>query len=227
MKIISFWLVEWGLFTIFLPWLLPARIGQQKDWGKSVTADFHRWWTVLRLPWVKTTPLPLESMLLEVAGRLEAGASPAQAWQITLERQNLQVVSWPAGTVPDALLWQTLKDQIRESDQLALVSVVTAIRFSQAVGSPLAQVLRHCAGAIAQAAQAADQRRLALTAPKTSAQLLSFLPLGGIILGTILGLHPLTTLFDGGLGTVSGLAGVLLMLAGYWWMQKLVERAAQ
>ncbi|GGK98666.1 hypothetical protein Sme01_59880 [Sphaerisporangium melleum] len=64
-----------------------------------------------------------------------------------------------------------------------------------------------------------------LAGPRSTARLLAGLPLLGILLAAGLGLRPLAFLFGGPAGYACLGAGVLLALAGMWWMNRLVAQA--
>lgn len=89
-------------------------------------------------------------------------------------------------------------------------------------GAPRALVLGRVADDLA---GAEDQRRaveVALAGPRASAAVLAALPLLGVGLGVAMGADPLGVLAAPGAGRALACAGVLLDLAGLWWMRRLV-----
>jgi len=75
-------------------------------------------------------------------------------------------------------------------------------------------------------AQTQGDREAALAGPQTTARLLLALPLLGLLLGVVLGANPLEVMLSGGVGTMTFLVGALLLLAGRWWISRLVAAAA-
>ena len=163
----------------------------------------------------------LAAAVIEVASRLNAGADPDSAWVKSLPRHGFSRPKTASATDIQAAIAPTLTSW----EQASLTGLLAAVRFSEAVGAPLAEVLAGCADSLTEAANAARARKLALTAPKASATILGLLPLGGIALGSLLGANPLSAILAGGLGTISALTGVIALLTGMFWMFRLVAQA--
>lgn len=168
----------------------------------------------------------METLILEVASRLESGSGSRQAWLETLKRHHFNQLPqsndpYLSGTELEQILAGALSP-----DQLSsLRGVAVALDFSAESGAPLNEVLLHCAEAIRDSSDSARARRLALSAPKTSTRILAILPIVGLALGTCLGINPLHTVTDGQLGTISALSGFLFMAVGILWMNRLVNQA--
>lgn len=96
---------------------------------------------------------------------------------------------------------------------------------AEQAGAPVAEVLDRFAAAVRADAVAAAERTAALAGPRATATVLSWLPLGGLGLGLLIGADPVGTL----LGTTAGRAclagGGGLWLLGRWWTRVLVRRA--
>lgn len=163
----------------------------------------------------------LAAAVIEVASRLNAGTDPTLAWIKTLPRHGFSCPKTASATD----LRDAIKPHLTTWEQASLSGLLAAVRFSAAVGAPLSEVLTGCADSLTEAANAARARKLALTAPKASATILGLLPLGGIALGTLLGANPLRVIWEGGLGTISALAGLISLLTGMFWMFRLVSQA--
>lgn len=163
----------------------------------------------------------LATAVIEVASRLNAGADPDSAWIKSLPRNGFSSPKTASSTDIQA----AIEPYLTSWEQASLTGLLAAIRFSEAVGAPLAEVLTGCANSLTEAANAARARKLALTAPKASATILGLLPLGGIALGSLLGANPLNAIFAGGLGTISALVGLIALLTGMFWMFHLVAQA--
>lgn len=176
----------------------------------------------------RTREADIAAVLTEVASRLRAGAPVAAAWRHTLDRRGLAGCGWPGD--PDGMRRPGGRGSIGGRGPFAgraaqLAAVRAAVRLAEQVGAPLADVLDRCAGGIAEAGRAEAARRIALAGPVSTARMLSWLPLGGLLLGWGLGADPLATMLDGGPGTAAALAGLGLLLLGRRWTAALVAAA--
>ncbi|GEL96829.1 type II secretion system F family protein [Cellulomonas terrae] len=106
-------------------------------------------------------------------------------------------------------------------------AVLAAVRLSEELGAPLAGVLERIASAVAADEEAEGERRAALSGPRSTAQVLAWLPLLGVVLGALLGADPVGVVLSGGPGTVSALVGAALLLLGRWWTAALLARAGR
>lgn len=155
-------------------------------------------------------------LLTEVATRLRAGASTEEAWDTAAARAGL-----PSGTREDGM-----------PEALAALppgpvatGAIAAWKLAAELGAPLADILDECALALTHAEENAAARSVALAGPVASARMLAILPAAGVLLGTVLGADPLSQLLGGGLGTVSGIAGIALYVVGVRWSGRLVAAA--
>ncbi len=182
--------------------------------------------------------LDLAVVVTEVASRLRTGATPEAAWATTVGRLlgPAEVVGGvgavpPDGVVgaddgvPPALARLAAHCSADPATATAIGTVVAASRLTHTLGSPLAEVLDRCAVTVTEAEQARDARRVALAGPRSTARILAGLPLLGLVLGAGLGADPLGSATDGGWGTASVLAGLLLLVAGRRWTSALVAAA--
>lgn len=212
-----------GLFLTLgsLPWHLPdARPPQNRRLPlPKIAGSITKFAGFLRR---RFQPKPqLAAAVVEVANRLNAGADPDSAWIKSLPRHGFS----PPKTATSTDIQAAIQPYLTSWEQASLTGLLAAVRFSEAVGAPLAGVLTGCADSLTEAANAARSRKLALTAPKASATILGLLPLGGIALGSLLGANPLNAILAGGLGTISALAGLIALLTGMFWMFRLVAQA--
>jgi tight adherence protein B len=93
-------------------------------------------------------------------------------------------------------------------------------------GTALADVLARVA---ADLAAAAEQRRavgVALSGPRASAAVLTGLPVLGLVMGTAMGARPVAFLLESSAGRLVAGAGVLLDVAGVWWMWRILRAAS-
>jgi tight adherence protein B len=114
--------------------------------------------------------------------------------------------------------------QVRGSP--ALLAVAEGWAMTERHGAPLVDVLDVVSGALRDGARTQAAVEAALAAPRATAALLGVLPLGGLILGELVGVHPLAVLVGTGAGRVVGCAGVACTVAGRLWMRRLVAAFA-
>ncbi|WP_448630346.1 type II secretion system F family protein [Cellulomonas soli] len=177
----------------------------------------RRWW---RGRTGRSEP-DLTALLAQVAAQVRAGAPPRAAWAQTLGAP-------PAGPVP--AVSELLRGHPgRPSQALAerARAAVAAGRLAEELGAPLADLLDRVGDALATEAELDGDRRTALAGPRSTATVLSWLPLLGLVLGTGLGADPFGELLGGGAGTAAGLLGLVALLAGRTWTRVLLERATR
>lgn len=92
-------------------------------------------------------------------------------------------------------------------------------------GAPLASVLERLARYLEQEIDLSQARDSAMSGPKSTGTILSWLPLLGLGLGILMGTNPVGTLLGSIPGAVAGVLGVFLALAGRRWTARLVQRA--
>lgn len=181
-------------------------------------------------------PLDVALVVTEVAARLRAGSPVAVAWASATARiAPARAGAPPHGVVGTdgarrspaeppwlaAVFAQTRDPRVRAQ----LAAAAAACRLADRLGAPLADVLERCAGGIAEVARAEESLRVALAGPASTARLLGWLPVTGVLLGWALGADPVEALLDGGAGTAAGLAGLGLLLLGRRWSAALVAVA--
>lgn len=188
-------------------------------------APSRRWW---RRPDADPATL-LTAVVTAVAAEVRAGRTPADAWQLVLG------VPVGASGVPAAqdVLGAVLGRHRHpaavdaSSDQLRrrVAGVLAAGRLAARLGAPTAAVLEECARALAADADAETAVRSALAGPRQTTSLLTWLPVLGVVLGTLLGADPLGVLLGGGAGTAAGVGGLVLTLVGRRWTGRMVAGA--
>lgn len=180
----------------------------------------------------KITDLGL--VVAEVATRLRSGASPEEAWYQSIKSSygNSCKHGIDEHGVPLALraLWKKprrffQKKKSADQTQLAIPAAIAVCRLSHSSGAPIADVLDSCASGISEAAEAASARSVALAGPQTSAQMLAWLPLVGVVLGSALGAEPLHFLFSTTAGLCVFFLGIACEIAGIVWVRRLSARA--
>lgn len=157
----------------------------------------------------------------QLAVLLQAGASPASAWR-HLAASGLAPQAAPVSAAVDG--GASIADALRERGP-AWSGLATAWQIADVVGAPLAGALRTYAEAVRDAAQTADDVRVALSEPAATARLMGWLPPLGLALGLALGFDPLGALVGGPIGWACLAGGSLLMFAARGWTASLVRRA--
>ena len=123
------------------------------------------------------------SAVLQLAVLLQAGVSPARAWE------HLARTGDPAAARVSASLESRmpLPEAIAALEGPAWREVGVAWKVAATVGAPLAECLRGLAVALRDAQEAADDVRVALAEPAGTARLMGWLPLVAVGLGAALG----------------------------------------
>lgn len=197
--------------------------------------------------------LDLGVLVTEVATRLRTGSDVEGAWARTLARAGLPAERGGSPLLLDDGVPAPLLDlgcrrrrgplgvlggqgargtagrggraRLGPTSDGALPGTLAACRLTHEIGAPLAEVLERCAAGITEAGHARAARAVALAGPRATARLLGWLPLIGLGLGAAVGADPLDVLLSGGLGSACLVLGVVLMLAGRWWVSTLVRVA--
>ena len=141
-----------------------------------------------------------------------------------------------AGAGPTALIrsWQresSAKTVIPGTgDQLSLEGLwrelAACVSVSERSGAPLAGVLGRYAGQLEASLDQQASRETAMAGPQATVRLLTWLPVGGLGLGYLLGADPIAVLAGSPLGWLAAAAGVALSLIGRFWSRSLVRQAA-
>lgn len=197
----------------------------------------------------------LEDVLVAVGAQLRAGRPPADAWASVLGRPadgdvpELAVLvaacegtgrgggaratarTMSVGLRDGGGAVRRLHPRGRGRDDERLVAraaaVVAAARTAHELGAPLAAMLQHVTESLAADAAERDDVEAALAGPRATARVLAWLPLLGVGLGALLGADPVGVLLGGGLGSVAGLTGLVLLVVGRRWTSRLLARAAR
>lgn len=181
-----------------------------------------------RRPPAATVPVGVVLQLVDdLATQVRAGASPASAWSVATDllgrtAEGGAPLATP-GEAPRDCLHRLATAQGAAPELLALSA---AWALCEDVGAPLAEVLHAVADAIRQDAEIEADIDSALAAPRSTARMLSLLPLAGLLLGQLVGAHPVHVLLHTSAGRLCALAGLVLALVGRWWTGGLVARTA-
>lgn len=193
----------------------------------------------------------LAGAVTAVASALRSGQPPASAWRSVLgcplgpdgvpglqdlleatgtggaraRAAPVRVMSGPTFTLRGlGPLGASRQSEVLERRAMA---VVAAGRLAATLGAPLAPVLDRVAESISADDEVDGERRAALAGPRSTAAVLGWLPLLGVVLGAALGADPLGVMLSGGIGTASAVGGSSLLIAGRWWTLRLVRRATR
>lgn len=161
-----------------------------------------------------------------LADALDAGASPAEA------------ATRAAAHVPENATAQLRRDVTQfaaaanrgaapprlETPELERVACLWALSTTR--GIPVARLLGLARDEIDAALRHRAATTAALAGPKTTACVLTLLPLGGLGMGAAMGAHPLALLLSPGIGSILLVAGTALTSAGVVASSEIIRRAA-
>jgi tight adherence protein B len=159
--------------------------------------------------------------VLRLAVLLRSGIAPARAWTV-LDDTGDPV----AGRIRAAA---TRGDDVAEAltaEGGAWREVAAAWSVATTVGAPLSDSLRDVAAALRDGQRTADEVRVALAEPASTAKLLGWLPLVAVVLGIALGFDTAVVLTTTPFGIACLVAGLVLLLAARRWNAAFVRRAA-
>lgn len=168
----------------------------------------------------------VEVTVTQVAGLLRAGIAPGQAWQsvgrVRVDRNGVpdesDLVALVRGRGPG-------RGAATRAAQRQAAAIVAACRVAAETGAPLASALDVIVATLVVAARAEQERTAVLAGPQSTARVLTWLPVFGTVIGTVLGADPVGQLTGGGLGAAPIFLGLVLMAAGRQWTRRLVARA--
>ncbi|MGV9712682.1 type II secretion system F family protein [Gordonia sp. NPDC003424] len=92
-------------------------------------------------------------------------------------------------------------------------------------GLPLVDLLEAVRADLHARRRFADRTRASLAGPRATAAVLAGLPLLGIVLGQLMGAHPIAVLLGGGWGGMLLIVGTFLTATGLLWSDRIVDRA--
>lgn len=180
--------------------------------------------------------------VLTLAVLLQAGLSPARAWEHLAgigDEAAARVCAAVARGVPVApaiaavapapsagsrFLRRTSSSADADGSS-AWLDVSAAWGVATTVGAPLAESLRGIAASLRDAQEARDDIRVALAEPAGTARLMGWLPLVAVGLGVALGFDTIGMLVRQPIGVVCLAAGLALIAASRRWTRSLVRSA--
>lgn len=172
----------------------------------------------------RRTPAPdaatAADTLMRLAVLLRAGVAPGRAWTYLADAGDpvADRVAAAAARGDDAAT-------ALEAEGGAWREVAASWSIATTVGAPLADTLHDTADALRDAQSTADEIRVALAEPASTARLMGWLPLVAVGLGVALGFDTLAVLAGSPFGWVCLVAGAGLMFLSRRWSSSLVRRA--
>lgn len=161
-----------------------------------------------------------------LAEGVSAGATMADAAARAAERLPAGV---PRALLHDVSLLTTFSHQGSLPSTLTtpeLERVACLWRCAQTRGVPIASLLATARDEIDTRLQHRAATDAALTGPKTTATVLSLLPLGGIAMGSVMGANPVGLLLGPGIGSALLLVGTAFVCGGVLASGAIIRRAA-
>ncbi|GAA4350190.1 type II secretion system F family protein [Angustibacter luteus] len=189
-----------------------------------------------RVPQASVTAELLLSVVEMISAQVRAGSAPTSAWLSALD-----VLGLPSpGPSADPQVWwdraarsktaqsKTARSKTARSEAAQSArSAGAAWRLAERTGAPLADALDGVATTLREEQALSADIAAALAGPQATARLLTVLPLGGLVLGELIGARPLDVLVGTDLGRCCAVLGAVLLLLSRWWMRRLVRAVAR
>ncbi|WP_350270706.1 type II secretion system F family protein [Brevibacterium sp. CBA3109] len=157
---------------------------------------------------------------------LKVGMTP-QAVMATLSRQNAQLApisrAISLGEEPGRAI-ATRGAALPQAAAEVFAGMSSVWTVSERSGAPAADMILRYAKAQRSTLDADRERRIAMAGPRATVRVLSWLPLIGVGLGLLIGVHPVELLL-GLPGRLSIGGGLALYFVGRWWMRRMMARA--
>lgn len=184
-------------------------------------------------------------LVQQLAGLLSAGRTPRELWAdaARLSRQDelidgegsqaaviLEAAARAAalGMSPVPVFQRAAEQAAAEDPFVAMVwqDLAACVDASERSGAPLAGILARYGRELEAALDSTAARATAMSGPKATMKLLTWLPAAGLLMGYLLGGNPLAVLAGGPLGWATAVTGLGMALGARVWSRALVRRAA-
>lgn len=152
---------------------------------------------------------------------LDAGLSPRSAWGAVASQGEDRIARGVVGALASRTSCAQAVREVATTDDLRAVAAAWLV--AERAGSPLGQSLRAIAETVRDVAEADREAEVALSGPRATARLVSWLPAVGALLSLALGADIVGAVTSTA-GAVAVALGLALMLAGRWWMRALLRR---
>jgi len=153
-----------------------------------------------------------------LAAELRAGQPPEEALRISAAEAGPLV-----GAVVDAESLRRGAD--RDPDLWALAYLAVCWEVAADTGAGLAEVVDALAVNLTEQEEQRAEAQARTSGPRTTAIVLTCLPVAGVLMSSGLGGSPLVFLFTTPLGAACLVCGVLLDLVGFWWALRMLRSA--
>ena len=152
-------------------------------------------------------------------------AGESTAWGRCETRRLERVAALLGHGEPTASGWAQDWDEGAAADAYRTVGRVWDLALR--TGGPLAEAVRLLADHLREEARLQGRLMALAAAPRTSARLLSLLPIVGPALALLVGAHPRELYLSSPVATASALIGLLLTAVGWRWSRAMVTRVAR
>ncbi len=166
----------------------------------------------------------VDALCASLSAELRAGAPPDAALLAAARDGGIA----PRGRTAAALgepVADALAADARATGSAALAGVAACWRAASHTGAGLAEGLDRVAALARAERRVRAELATETAAPKATARILGLLPLLGLLLGELLGAHPLQWLLGSPPGWVCLAAGSVLMAAGHLWARRILQQA--
>ncbi|AZG47445.1 type II secretion system F family protein [Gordonia insulae] len=171
--------------------------------------------------------LALSVMIAELSvGAPPAHACASAARELARARADSPVVAGLGTMAGRAELGGEVVAEGEASGHLSWRRVGVAWQLADRHGLPIVELLESVRADLLARKQFAARTRAGLAGPRATATVLAGLPVIGILLGELMGAHPLGVLLGGRLGGLLLIIGTALSMAGLVWADRITDRVA-
>jgi tight adherence protein B len=158
---------------------------------------------------------------------LDAGVGPGSSWELVLEESPLPALRRVAARIAAGDRPASALAAARGSDARVLAPLAAVWLVATEAGATLAPSLQAAASSLHDRADALREVEVALTGPRSTARLVGWLPIVGLVMAAALGVDVLGALTGSVLGIGAVTAGAGLTAAGRFWTRSLIRSATR
>lgn len=162
------------------------------------------------------------ALVESLAVLLDAGLTPRMAWTAVAEHRAHPVAARVVASLRVQSSCARALREVASTDDLRTIAAAWCV--ADGSGAPVGHVLRVVSDALRDIAEGEREAEVAVSGPRATARLVSWLPAAGAVLAAALGTDLLAAATTAA-GVTALAAGAGLMLAGLLWMRALVRRA--
>lgn len=227
-----------GLVLLLIPAVQHTAV-RGDSWIQRVRRLADDTWRDMRARPAETRK-DMAQLLRQFAALLDSGRSEGQAWADLRKTWQLRSPEHPltglctqvaaaeaagSGTAEGIRRWLAAEPAHQSSELGRLLSrLVGVCALSEQTGAPLSDLVEQLAISVDDAAELAAAVHTSTAGPKLTQLILMLLPLGGLVLGQVMGAAPVAMLFGGFLGLACLVSGALLLAAGGLWSHRMISR---